>query len=122
MDSACLLIRGKEGSDDSCAVTEEEKGLASEALLDGQEAGCEVLAGGEEERGVRGPVKGGDAGGEAREGAEEVEGEELLAEGGRAPDLDDLSDGDCDELAVGAEAHGGGGALEGDAEIGRAHV
>lgn len=44
-----------------------------------------------------------------------MEGEELLAESGRTPDLDELADGDGDELAVGAEADGGGGRLEGDA-------
>lgn len=115
MDSACLLIGGEEGANDSCTVAEEEKGLVSGAPLDGQEAGSKVLAGDEKGGGVRGPVEGGDPGGEAREGAEEVEGEELLAEGGRAPDLDELPDGDRDELTVGAEADGGGGALEGDA-------
>lgn len=115
MDSACLLIGGEEGANDSRAVAEEEKGLVPGAPLDGQEAGSKVLAGDEKGGGVRGPVEGGDPRGEAREGAEEVEGEELLAEGGRAPDLDELPDGDGDELAVGAEADGGGGGLEGDA-------
>jgi hypothetical protein len=49
-----------------------------------------------------------------------VEGEELLAERRGAPDLDDPADGDGDELAVGAEADGGGRALEGDAVEDRA--
>lgn len=115
MDSARLLIGGEEGANDSRTVAEEEEGLVTGAPLDGQEAGSEVLAGDEEGGGVGGPVEGGDPGGEAGEDAEEVEGEELPAEGGGAPDLDELADGDGDELAVGAEADGGGGGLEGDA-------
>lgn len=95
-------------------MANEEEWFASKAFLDRQEAGGEVLAGGEEERGVGRPVEGGDTGGEARDGAEQVEREELLAERGRAPDLDELTDGDGDEVAVGAEADGGGGGLEGD--------
>jgi hypothetical protein len=52
----------------------------------------------------------------AKPGTKEVEGEELLAPRGRAPHLDKLTayDGDGDKLAVGAEADGGGGFLEGD--------
>jgi hypothetical protein len=71
---------------------------------------------------LRGPVEGGDAGGEARERAEEVKGEELLVERRRAPDLDDLAHGDSEELAVGAEADGRGRALEGDPVEDRAAV
>lgn len=45
-----------------------------------------------------------------------MEGEEFAAEGGRLPDLEELScDGYCEEGAVRAEAEGGDGGLEGDA-------
>lgn len=103
------LLRAEEGADDGITMPEEKEGLDSGTLgsVEAEQSGGEILRSGEDVVGVRAPVDGGDRSVEVGEGAEEFEGEELAAEGGGAPDLEELSgDGDGEEGAIGAEAEG----------------
>lgn len=65
--------------------------------------------------GVRAPIQGGDSGVKVGEGADELKGEEILAEARRAPYLDEFAGCNGDEGAVGTEPDCADGVLEGNA-------